>query len=167
MSETISDQTLKSYFTQKIPAYVIHPEGLKGLDREEEFFRLMHGNLNQIARNFDQSAFCLSGQITLADGVDIDVAKHIAKNFSHALAKIEANYIPLMTGEAVNSPSIADTIDAFAGFHHILSPESDCGKYARGLIEKSFEILELGPIPPMRFSKDIPESKAVTHAKTH
>lgn len=44
-----------------------------------------------------------------------------------------------------------EVIDAFSSFYHTLNPDHEYGEYMRELIEKSFEVLQLGPIPPAKF----------------
>jgi hypothetical protein len=49
-------------------------------------------------------------------------------------------------------------IEAFSAFYHILSPTTEANRYLRSLIEKTFEVLELGAITPAKFTAIIQKS---------
>ena len=85
---------------------------------------------------------------------DPAVLKNIGLNFSVLEGYLSRSEAPL-------PPNITNgyVINVFASLYHAVKPTTDFGKAIRLLIEDSFKVLELGPIPEAKFLTKLAEAK--------
>lgn len=84
----------------------------------------------------------LLSHIPLAEA-DPALIQNVGRNFTTTQAELEGSITSLTKGQVVN---------AFAAYYHLIQPSTDSARYVRSLIEEAFTVLELGPIPPAKYT---------------
>lgn len=105
---------------------------------------LMHARVKPLAVTLLQEAhdYPYAEDLPLVADVPPDRIGEIANQFLNILDKVEER----------STPTKEEAARAFGAFYNLLMPTTQANRYLRSLIEKSFEVLDLGSISQEKFS---------------
>lgn len=148
----VTSENLALYNTMLLPKNdIVKGELTPSKVNEATLHDLVHGKLAFLAFNFkwgDEESFKkASNYFPVKDNVTAESAMRVMKQFEEVRLRLEATCSKdaniLVTKEEVTN--------AFGAFYHLFAPTTKANNYIRSIVEKTFEVLELGSIPPAKF----------------
>jgi len=146
MSEQIQPQALKRYAETMMPNMVYKKDDALMQDEKhpvKSVMDLIHVKAYYIRSIFEQEN----------SGADPEIVGQLLCDFFDMVMELEA------AQGAAAGPEKDKVIEVFAPCYHMLTPGKPVNDDLRKIFEKTFEALELGPIPPAKFSARLTTKK--------